>query len=168
MPSLYYTKEVEIGRNGEKMGFLMVDSCLMLCSNFSYAGDSGGHMFLNEEHQMLKDVVCDNETVIQMGNEQYNWINETMLKWDKDDKMIWKATVLHHPMWGKWYPDFSPIVLNYLPMLQEHKFDLYLNGHEHVIAYASYPHSQVPDPHLLLSNNNLSEENYNEFKCAKD
>jgi len=60
--------------------------------------------------------------------------------------MIWKATALHHPMWGKWYPDFTNIVANYLPMLLDHKFDVYLNGHEHVIAYATYPHSQVPYP----------------------
>ena len=52
-----------------------------------------------------------------MGNEQYIWINETMKKWAKDEKMIWKATVQHHPMWGKWYPDFAAIVANYLPML---------------------------------------------------
>ena len=42
MPELYYSKEIEVGRNGEKMGFLMVDSCLMLCSNYSYAEDSDG------------------------------------------------------------------------------------------------------------------------------
>lgn len=71
----------------------------------------------------------------------YKWINETMLKWDEDEKMLWKGTVLHHPMWGKWYPDFANIVLNYLPMLQDHKFDVYLNGHEHVISYAHYPYA---------------------------
>ena len=74
----------------------------------------------------------------------YTWINQTMLEWDQDEKMLWKATVLHHPIWGKWYPDFANIVLNYLPMLQEHDFDVYLNGHEHVISYAHYPYSQVP------------------------
>ena len=148
MPSLYYSKELEFGRDREKMGFLMVDSCLMLCSNYSYAGDSGGHMLEHEDLENLRDVVCTNETVTQMGNDQYKWINETMKKWAKDEKMIWKATVLHHPMWGKWYPDFSPIVDNYLPMLQEYKFDLYLNGHEHVMSHASYPYNQVPDPHM--------------------
>ena len=47
MPSFYYTKEIEVGANGEKMGLLMVDSCLMLCANYSYAGDTGGHMLLH-------------------------------------------------------------------------------------------------------------------------
>ena len=147
MPSFYYTKEVEVGKNGEKLGFLMVDSCLMICANYSYAGDSGGHMFLGAaeaEHKKLRDVVCDDPVVTAQGNAMYQWINDTMREWDADEKMLWRATVLHHPMWGKWYPDFPHIVLNYLPMLQEHKFDLYLNGHEHVISYAHYKNAQVP------------------------
>jgi tartrate-resistant acid phosphatase type 5 len=37
MPSLYYKKEFEIG-NGKKFGVVFTDSCLMLCSNFSYTG----------------------------------------------------------------------------------------------------------------------------------
>ena len=141
MPSFYYTKEIEVGTNGEKMVFLMVDSCLMLCANYSYAGDSGGHMLLHAEHKRLRDVVCDDPVVTQKGNDMYTWINDTLKEWAEDEKMLWKASVLHHPMWGKWYPDFANIVLNFLPMLQDHKFDVYLNGHEHVISYAHYPYS---------------------------
>ena len=59
MPNFYYTKEITVGKNGEKMGFLMVDSCLMLCANYSYAGSSGGHMLLHAEHKRLRDVVCN-------------------------------------------------------------------------------------------------------------
>ena len=62
MPSLFHAKEVEIGENGEKMGILFVDSSLMLCSNYSFAGDSGGHMLLlHEEHIRLRDVQCGEE-----------------------------------------------------------------------------------------------------------
>ena len=176
MPSFYYEKEVVVGKNGEKMGFLMLDSCLMLCANFSYAGDSGGHMLLHEEHIKLRDVVCDNSTVLEMGNEQYKWINETMIKWEEDEDMLWKAAVAHHPMWGKWYPDFANIVLNFLPMMQDHKFDLYLNGHEHVISYAHYPYSQIPHEsnyqHAFrdyfesqLKTDYFAEPAMNEFDC---
>jgi hypothetical protein len=63
MPNFYYTKEIEVGKNGEKMGFLMVDSCLMLCANYSYAGSSGGHMLLHAEHKRLRDVVCNDPVV---------------------------------------------------------------------------------------------------------
>jgi len=38
MPYLYYKQEYEVG-NGKKFGVLNVDSCLMLCSTFSYAND---------------------------------------------------------------------------------------------------------------------------------
>ena len=54
-------------------------------------------------------------------------------------------------------------------MLQENKFDLYLNGHEHVITYAYLPHSQVPEVSMIeyspayLSNNNITD-----YKCAAD
>ena len=35
LPSLYYTKIVPSGSNGEVMGILFVDSVLMLCSDFT-------------------------------------------------------------------------------------------------------------------------------------
>lgn len=41
MPYYYYTKEFEVGKNGEKMGVLMIDSCLALCSNYSYGPVNG-------------------------------------------------------------------------------------------------------------------------------
>ena len=142
MPSLFYTKEVEFGQNGEKLGIMFVDSSLMLCADYSFAGDSGGHMLLmHEEHIKLRDVQCGHEASKEWGNRQYKWINETLKLWDKNESLLWRAVVLHHPMWGKWYPDFAPIVLNFLPILQEHNFDLYLCGHEHVISYASYLYS---------------------------
>mmetsp|Transcript_77641 Transcript_77641/g.107365 ORF Transcript_77641/g.107365 Transcript_77641/m.107365 type:complete len:215 (-) Transcript_77641:480-1124(-) len=81
MPSWYYKKEWLIG-DGKKFGVLMIDSCLMLCADWSYAGDTGGHMLLTEEHMKLRDVVCTNDTVTQMGNDQFDWINKTMEEWD--------------------------------------------------------------------------------------
>jgi len=88
--------------------------------------------------------VCGDPAVTLQGNAQFDWINETMHRWEDDPSIVWKATTLHHPMWGKWYPDFANIVSNYLPLLQEFNFDLYFNGHEHVISYAHYNYTQVP------------------------
>lgn len=64
MPSLYYEKKIPIGNN-KYMGLLMVDSCLMLCSNWSYAGDTGGHMLrsLSPEMHRLRDVTCNDPVV---------------------------------------------------------------------------------------------------------
>jgi len=81
MPELYYKKEWPVG-NGKKFGVLMIDSCLMVCADWSYAGDTGGHILLNDEHKKLRDVVCTNETVTQMGNDQFDWVNKTMNEWE--------------------------------------------------------------------------------------
>ncbi len=37
--------------------------------------------------------------------------------------------------------DFASIVNYFLPILKTHKFDLYLCGHEHLLAYAEIPYS---------------------------
>ena len=123
MPDFYYERKVPIG-NDKYMGILMVDSCIMLCANWTYAQDTGGHMRrlreaqIDPEHKRLRDVVCNDPVATAQGNAQFDWINQTMQAWDQDPSIVWRATVLHHPMWGKWYPDFANIVDNYLPLLQ--------------------------------------------------
>lgn len=44
----------------------------------------------------------------------------------------------HYPMFPLKYQqsNFASIVNVFLPMLQAHKFDLYICGHEHLLAYA--------------------------------
>jgi hypothetical protein len=171
MENLFYTKEFVVGEKGEKLAILFVDSNLMICSDYSYAGDSGGHMLLSQDHIRLRDIQCENDEARKWGNRQYVWINEVVKRWDNDPDIVWKATVLHHPMWGKWYPDYAPLVLNYLPILQEHKFDLYLNGHEHVISYAHYPYSQIPAPTFDdLHENRFGSERkpLREFHCESN
>jgi hypothetical protein len=65
-------------------------------------------------------------------------------------------------MFGKWYDDFSHIVKDYLPILMDHRFDLYLNGHEHDLEYALYPYDQYPE--TIIEN----QESRGEFKCEND
>lgn len=66
-----------------------------------------------------------------------------MNEWDEDEDMVWRTTVLHHYLWGKGEGNYDlvPITSNFLPLLLDHKFDAYLNGHEHLSTYSSYPHS---------------------------
>lgn len=146
MPSLYYSNLFDIG-NGKKFGVLFVDSCLALCSNFSYANGTGGQLlsghFASGEMKRLKDVTCNDHVVTAQGNAMFDWINQTMIKWDADPTIVWKATVQHHPLFGKWYQDYQHLVTDYLPLLLQHKFDFYLNGHEHTLEYAHYPYDQV-------------------------
>ena len=65
-----------------------------------------------------------------------------MKEWDENPNIIWKVAVQHYPMWSLSYPesDFISIVNFFLPILMNHKFDLYLNGHEHLLAYAHLPY----------------------------
>ena len=58
MPYYYYTEEFEIGPNGEKMGLIMFDSCLALCSNFTYGAIHGPHRDLDLETKKLMDYTC--------------------------------------------------------------------------------------------------------------
>lgn len=62
----------------------------------------------------------------------------TLQDWAQNDKIIWKASVQHYPIWFLNLNEIDYAGINdvYLPMLREYNFDLYLNGHEHFIAYA--------------------------------
>jgi len=40
VPYYYYSKVFDIGKDGEKIAFLMVDSCLLLCSNQTFKNRS--------------------------------------------------------------------------------------------------------------------------------
>ena len=79
------------------------------------------------------------------GNKMYEWILSTLDKWKNDPKIIWKVSVQHHPLFGKWYDDMQHLTSDFLPILMEHKFDLYLNGHENDLEHAYYPYNQAPD-----------------------
>lgn len=60
-----------------------------------------------------------------------------MEKQSKDKSIAWKATGMHHPMFGIFYQDYHAIIHNFLPIIQSHNFDAFFNGHEHLNAYAA-------------------------------
>jgi len=90
------------------------------------------------EMRLMYFDTCTDDTWVQWGNKQYRWIAQTLKEWETDTNIIWKASVQHYPLWTLWYAqsDFTKISQNFLPLLIEYKFDLYLNGHEHLLAYA--------------------------------
>lgn len=56
------------------MGLLMVDSCLLLCSNFTYGPVN---YYQNHSHsvQELKDITCsDDPWYVEEGNKMIDWI----------------------------------------------------------------------------------------------
>lgn len=175
MPELYYARTFDIG-NGKKLGSLFVDTCLALCSNFSYSNGTGGQLLsenpffaeseMSPEMQRLKFGIinCTDPTTVAMGNDLYHWINSTLKEWSKDPSIVWKQSVQHHPMFSKHWSDYANITANLLPMLMDYKVDFYLNGHEHATSYAYYPYSQaksllreVHTPYALEG-----------FSCAQD
>ena len=66
-----------------------------------------------------------------------NWITKTFDNLKNDKSIAWKATSMHHPMFGIFYQDYHAIINDYLPRLQENGFDAFFDGHEHLNAYAS-------------------------------
>ena len=46
---------------------------------------------------------------------------------------------MHHPMYGEHYNDNGGIINKFLPMIEEHNYDAYFNGHEHMMNYAQIP-----------------------------
>ena len=76
-------------------------------------------------------------------------------------------------MFAKHYTDYEHLITTYLPILIEHKFDMYLNGHEHCLEHATYPLEEgVYDIHStghsssfygLPQKFNLIEANFKKF-----
>lgn len=91
------------------------------------------------------------------GNRMFVWLQETLEKWDADPKIVWRVSAQHHPMFGKWYQDSDHLTMDLLPLLMKYNFDLYLNGHEHVLTYSYYPYSQID-----------YEESFEGFECRND
>ena len=161
MPDLWYNKTFELG-NGKKLLMLFVDTCLAVCANQTYANGTGGQLlsenpFMETEthrlltdsmpqtHEMrrLKDVKCGDDWNTMMGNRMFTWINNTLEYYKNDKTIVWKSTIQHHPIFGKWYSDYLNITSNYLPIMLDHGVDFYLNGHEHTLEYAYYPYDQI-------------------------
>ena len=55
---------------------------------------------------------------------------------EKDENIVWKASIMHHLMFGLHYNDYGSILDNFLPLLRKYKYDIFLNGHEHQMNYA--------------------------------
>lgn len=134
MPDLYYNRTFDIG-NGNKFGALFVDTCLALCANYSYSGDTGGKLLstntqeqdevahedwlLSPEFKNLRFGVvnCSDPFTVKRGEDMFKWINETLAEWKKDESVVWTASIQHHPMFSKFWSDYLNITSNLMPLL---------------------------------------------------
>ena len=100
MDELYYRKDIPIDKDGKKLSLLMTDSCYLLCH--STLNDPSLFETLDQEtQQMLGDSMC------KKGSDFHNramammdWMNTTMADAASDPDVIWKASSMHHMMYG--------------------------------------------------------------------
>jgi hypothetical protein len=74
-----------------------------------------------------------------------SWINSTLADQSADPNIIWKSSYCHHPLYGEHYHDNTGLINMFLPLLEEHKYDVYFNGHEHMMNYAQIPNKEERD-----------------------
>ena len=100
MPSNYYEKQFEIGPNGEKFSLLQVDSCYLLCETVSKNPNKYLHL-LDLHSQEIYLSKCEGDTpYVKHGNDMMKWIDKVT---QYDPKVLWKASSMHHPMFGLHY-----------------------------------------------------------------
>jgi len=144
MEANYYEKVFDVGPTGEKFSLLQVDSCYLLCET---VGPNKEKYYdrLDEDSKAVFDTRCENSTFTPKSNEMMKWLDETMLRQSLNPEIIWKASSMHHPMFGVHYLDYDSIISDFLPRLKEANYDVYLNGHEHTMNYATTPHNLTLD-----------------------
>lgn len=77
----------------------------------------------------------------------------------KDDKIVWKAANMHHPMFGLHYNDTEFIIDDFKPMMEEYGYEFYFCGHEHQSAYGYTPMFDNDDTPVSKSQCQESGEN---------
>lgn len=70
MPELYYSGKFDIG-DGKFLGVLFVDSCLLLCSNYTFSSDPNIELsrLYNERMLIQRDSECSDPSTVELGNE---------------------------------------------------------------------------------------------------
>ena len=105
MPSNYYEKQFQVGPNGEKFSLLQLDSCYFLCET---VGNNKAKYFelLDLESQEIYADRCEHEfetTFKDNSNLMMQWLDKTNKRNLNDPSIIWKASSMHHPMFGMFY-----------------------------------------------------------------
>lgn len=122
MPSRYYSKEVSLGKDKGKLLLLFIDTNPMIpefAKNEHYGPNVAG----------------------QQPEKQLAWIDATLAKASPDVK--WTMVVGHHPIYT-----VGPRIKNYDTLavrkalegiLEKHKVDVYLSGHDHSFQHLAMP-----------------------------
>mmetsp|Transcript_11171 Transcript_11171/g.18773 ORF Transcript_11171/g.18773 Transcript_11171/m.18773 type:complete len:385 (-) Transcript_11171:28-1182(-) len=145
----YYEKQFEVGPNGEKFSLLNLDSCFMLCETINSKPDLKQDLLmqLDDHSREIIDSKCDFAAeYVQRGNEQMAWIKKTVAANRNDEKIVWRASNMHHPLFGLHYNDYQSLINDFLPVALQNDFDVYFNGHEHLMNYGFYDKTSLNPP----------------------
>ena len=122
LPSLYYTKRIELGNSGQYVTLIMIDTSP--CVSDYRGTDQSKWDPCGTEYPGPADCVFHQNILKQNCTIQYNWLKDAIQKISNDD---WVIAVGHHPADEINVEDMTTL-------LQEAKVDLYLNGHTHELA----------------------------------
>jgi predicted phosphodiesterase len=156
MPSNYYDTKWTVGPNGEQFGVLHIDSCFLLCETIGKNPYST--LFLDKDTMKVQARKCEHKQDAEYmlkANQQMEWIKKMMVSYKQNNKMVWKATTMHHLMFGLKYSEYSSIIEQFLPFFMENGFDVFINGHEHDMSYSNIP----SDPLTFF-------KNYRQFRVS--
>lgn len=156
MPNLYYSTEMHVSKQDHKFAMIHLDSNYLLCYFFNKYNTTLPEFKLMD-HRTKKifgdhcNTTADDKTkeleginnYTTEGKKMYKWTLDTMEAHAKDSKIIFKAVVLHHPMFGLYYDDYMVLVNRFLPKLRKYGYDLYITGLEHQMNYATFPLDDV-------------------------
>eukprot|EP00944_MAST-04C_sp_MAST-4C-sp1_P007393 g7393.t1 len=122
LPSLYYTKRIELGNSGQYLTLIMIDSSP--CVSDYRGTDQAKWDPCGTEYPGPTDCVFHENILKQNCTAQYKWLESAIQKIPSDD---WVIAVGHHPA-------DEIDVADLTTLLQQAKVDLYLNGHTHELA----------------------------------
>mmetsp|Transcript_42673 Transcript_42673/g.65459 ORF Transcript_42673/g.65459 Transcript_42673/m.65459 type:complete len:251 (+) Transcript_42673:397-1149(+) len=153
MDYYYYEKQFDLG-NGEKFALTNVDSCFLLCATVT--GNEDLYYERLDEDSKATYASCDPDMTAQ-ANKMMAWIEDTLKAQAEDPSVVWKASNMHHPMYGAHYNDNTNIIDHFLPLAEKYGLDAYFNGHEHLLNYAYIPKGESHN-HTYDPNSRLEEE----------
>lgn len=122
MDAKYYTKRVQIGAD-QYISFVFIDSAP--CNSAYRADDPSGWDPCGSAYPAPADCQFHKNVLAQDCNAQLTWLKSAVAAIPDGD---WKIAVTH--MVGD-----EIDVVDMISVLQEAKFDLYLNGHSHELTY---------------------------------
>eukprot|EP01059_Diplonema_ambulator_P012702 TRINITY_DN23133_c0_g1_i1.p1 TRINITY_DN23133_c0_g1~~TRINITY_DN23133_c0_g1_i1.p1 ORF type:complete len:349 (+),score=75.82 TRINITY_DN23133_c0_g1_i1:99-1049(+) len=118
LPARYYSKRVLLsGEQYMTLVFLDTNPCI----NAYRSENPNGWDPCSPKYDDCPGCKFHENVVAQNCSAQYDWLKTTMSGIDRAD---WVVVVGHHPAWEINTNDFTSII-------QQHGFDLYLNGHTH-------------------------------------